>query len=426
MRQPQDYRRRLLIAVTGLSPQIVTETLYALAVQQQPPFIPTEIRLITTEEGAERAKLSLLHPESGWFHRLRADYGLPAIAFAPEQINVLDDNGGQPLGDIRTPDDNTRAADAITEMVRALTRDNESALHVSIAGGRKTMGFYLGYALSLYGRVQDRLSHVLVSAPYESHPEFYYPTVKSRVIYTPPPHNRPYDTRDAKVTLAEIPFVRLRDELPEALLDGKVRFDDAVSAAQRAIGPTELVIDLPGRRLRAGDQVIGLSPLHLAFLAWIARRQVRGSEWLACPSQDAPDPHYAETFLAEYRAILGEMRDDERTHAPPAGRRWNDERVFLADEVEAAPEPSRTARATTRSPVSRRGRGQSVPAALRPRHRPGGDPYRSNRAERQPGPTGGNLAVRPVPEDEGVACPVDPGGSEDERRRRLPESWPST
>jgi CRISPR-associated protein (TIGR02584 family) len=33
---------------------------------------------------------------------------------------------------------------------------------MSIAGGRKTMGFYAGYALSLYGRAQDRMSHVLV------------------------------------------------------------------------------------------------------------------------------------------------------------------------------------------------------------------------------------------------------------------------
>ena len=320
MRQPQDCPRRVLVAVTGLSPQIVTETLYALAVEQEPPFIPTEIRLITTEEGGERAKLSLLHPESGWFHRLRTDYGLPAIAFGPEHIHVLRDVGGRPLGDIRTPDDNTRAADTITEIVRNLSRDGDSALHVSIAGGRKTMGFYLGYALSLYGRIQDRLSHVLVSAPYESHPEFYYPTVRSKVIYTPHPHNRPYDTRDAEVTLATIPFVRLRDELPEAILDGEIRFDDAVSAAQRAIGPTELVIDLPGRRLRAGGHVIALSPLHLAFLAWLARRRMHGDGWLACPSKDAPEPHHAAGFLAEYRAILGEMGDDERT-----ARRLRDE-----------------------------------------------------------------------------------------------------
>ena len=33
MQQPHDYSRHLLVAVTGLSPQIVTETLYALAVK---------------------------------------------------------------------------------------------------------------------------------------------------------------------------------------------------------------------------------------------------------------------------------------------------------------------------------------------------------------------------------------------------------
>ena len=166
MKHPEDHPRRILLAVTGLSPQIVTETVYALAVAPAPPrrpFVPTEVRLITTKEGTERAELSLLHPESGWFHRLRADYALPPIAFESGHIHVLEDAAGRPLDDIRTPADNTRAADTITEVVRELTRDSESALHVSIAGGRKTMGFYLGYALSLYGRAQDRLSHVLVS-----------------------------------------------------------------------------------------------------------------------------------------------------------------------------------------------------------------------------------------------------------------------
>ena len=316
MKEPQDYPRRLLVAVTGLSPQIVTETLYALAVRREPTFVPTEVRLITTEEGAERAKLSLLHPESGWFHRLRADYGLPPIAFGPEHVHVLEDAVGRPLDDIRSPEDNERAADAITDVVRDLTRGDDSALHVSIAGGRKTMGFYLGYALSLYGREQDRLSHVLVNAPYESHPQFFYPTTSSRVIYTPPPHNRPYDTRDAEVTLASIPFVRLRDELPEDLKDhreGKVRFSEAVAAAQRAIGPSELVIDLPAKRLRAGGKVIDLSPLHLAFLAWLARRHKEGREGVECPVPEIPDQGHAEALLTELRRIIGEMGDDERT-----------------------------------------------------------------------------------------------------------------
>ena len=312
-KQPHDHPRRLLVAVTGLSPQIVTETVYALAVQARPRFVPTEVRLITTEEGAEHAKLSLLHPESGWFHRLCADYDLPPIGFGPEHIHVLKGADGRPLGDIRSPEDNERAADTITDLVRGLTGDEGSALHVSIAGGRKTMGFYLGYALSLYGREQDRLSHVLVNAPYESHPEFFYPTPGSRLIHTPGPRSRPYDAQDARVTLAEIPFVRLRDELSEGLREGEVRFSEAVAAAQRAIGPAELVIDLPGRRVRAGGEVIPLRPLHIAFLAWLARRQACGEGWLACPSRDAPEPRHAKAFLAEYRAVIGEMGDDERT-----------------------------------------------------------------------------------------------------------------
>ncbi len=49
------YPRRILLAVTGLTPQVITETLYALAVQRQPAFIPTEIHLLTTHEGAEAA-----------------------------------------------------------------------------------------------------------------------------------------------------------------------------------------------------------------------------------------------------------------------------------------------------------------------------------------------------------------------------------
>jgi len=163
---PSAFPRRVLLAVAGLSPQIVTETLYALAMRGEPVSIPTEVRLITSSEGAQRARLSLLSADPGWFGRLCRDYGLPPISFSEAHIEVLHDADGNVLADIRDPDDNARVADQITETVRALTADPECALHVSIAGGRKTMGYYAGYALSLFGRPQDRLSHVLVSEPF--------------------------------------------------------------------------------------------------------------------------------------------------------------------------------------------------------------------------------------------------------------------
>lgn len=257
---PTAHPRRILLAVTGLSPQIVTETLYALAVANDEPFIPTEIHLITTAEGAERARLALLSDEPGWFHRLRADYRLPDIAFDAGHIHVLHDAAGQPLADIRSPQDNQLCADFITEKVRALSSDSTAALHVSIAGGRKTMGFFLGYALSLFGRPQDRLSHVLVSEPFENSLNFFYPTPYENVITTS--GNKHADARYARVSLAEIPFVSLRHGLPTALLDGRASFNATVDAARAALGPASLEIDLGTREVRAAGRTRHLRGLR--------------------------------------------------------------------------------------------------------------------------------------------------------------------
>lgn len=65
--------RRILLVVTGLTPQVVTETLYALACAPADggeAWIPDEVHLVTTSTGAENARLTLLEGE-GWFHRLR-------------------------------------------------------------------------------------------------------------------------------------------------------------------------------------------------------------------------------------------------------------------------------------------------------------------------------------------------------------------
>ena len=222
-----------MLAVTGLSPQVVTETLYALAVVQSPPFVPTEVQLVTTARGAEHARLTLLSKDPGWFHRFCGDHLLEGIRFDPALIHTLRTADGEPMEDIRTPADNERAADLITERVRQITEAATCALHVSIAGGRKTMGFYAGYAMSLYGRPQDRLSHVLVSPPFESHPDFFYPTSQSRVIYSLDTAKQPLDTREARVTLAEIPFVRLRDGLPARLQRGQSSFSHTIATLRQ-------------------------------------------------------------------------------------------------------------------------------------------------------------------------------------------------
>jgi CRISPR-associated protein (TIGR02584 family) len=294
---PKSYPRRVLLAVTGLSPQVVTETLYALAVRTRPAFIPTEIQLITTRQGAEHARLNLLSQQIGWFHRLRADYGLPEIIFDATRIHVIPDDTGGELDDIRTVTDNARTADFITERVRALTSDPECALHVSIAGGRKTMGYYLGYALSLFGRGQDRLSHVLVSAPYENNRDFYYPTPYEHAMHVQQNGKEvAYDCRKAVVDLADIPFVRLREDLPEPLINGTSRFSDLVIAAQRALAPPSLVIELADDDpvIEAGGITVAIAPADAAFYLLMTRAAADGRtlRW--------NDPGLAQDYLREY------------------------------------------------------------------------------------------------------------------------------
>lgn len=299
----QRHPRRILLAVTGLSPQIVTETLYALCVRQNPSWIPTEIHLVTTGEGARRARLALLSDRPGWFRRFLEDYHLPAIQFGETNLHQIRNPEGEVIDDIRTPADNQWAADRITELVRRFSADPDSALHVSIAGGRKTMGYYLGYALSLYGRPQDRLSHVLVTEPFESCWNFFYPTPYRQVIETS--DRSLADTQDAEVTLAEIPFVSLRDGLPSRLLQGQSNFTDTVAAARKALQPPRLVIDRTHRRLAAGDEIIAMSPADLAFFSMLARRRRHRDEPVNFRTEGL-----GRLYLTEYAELVGRHSGD--------------------------------------------------------------------------------------------------------------------
>ena len=313
MTDPASYSSRVLFAVSGLSPQIITETIYWLATQGKKPFVPTRVVVMTTTEGAHRVRLLLQGDKPGWLARLTRDYDLANVPLVPDDLRIINDINGKQLDDIRTDEDNTAAANAIIASVAELTRDPECALHVSIAGGRKTLGFFAGYALSLYGREQDRMSHVLVSSDFETHPEFFYPTPYSRVIMTR--DSRPLECRDAKVALAILPFVRMREGLPEALRTGRTTYAEAVDAVQGRLAPPRLVIDLPQSRVIAGRQPIRLAPAELALLTWLARRSVAGRPWIEKTKQEPESSRLrdAQEYLREYKElVLLDERDATR------------------------------------------------------------------------------------------------------------------
>jgi CRISPR-associated protein (TIGR02584 family) len=329
-------QKRIMLAVSGMSPQIVTETLFSLATREKNPFIPTEIFLITTADGKKQAEQQLLHPETGKFHQFCKDYNMPEINFSAANILVIEDVDGWPLNDIKTPENNEAAADFITHTVRNLTLDENCALHVSIAGGRKTMGYYLGYALSLYGRKQDSLSHVLVTDLYEGLPEFFYPTPYSQIIFNRR-EDRSLDTQEAKVMLAEIPFVRLIDgNVPLFLQQAKIGFSDSVRMAQALDDEPLLKINLKAvknKRLLVSslELEIPMTSVNFAFYVWVLNRS-QNDESVQRRQVIRPNANYAAEFLKVYQQSVSEMRESDKVIE---GLEKGMEDMFLSDRVTA-------------------------------------------------------------------------------------------
>ena len=245
------------------------------------------------------------------------------------QARVVRGMDGEELDDIRSPADNERLADCITQAIREYTQDAEAALHVSIAGGRKTMGYYAGYALSLFGRPQDRLSHVLVTPGYEGNPDFFYPTPTSQKIKKPGDSDleNGLDSAEAEVTLAEIPFIRLRDDIPARLLNGQAGFSETIDAARRASEPSHLVIDRAARELSGNGVSVRLPDSLLAFYCWVVARSVMNEQPLSKPAKgEEGNREYAAEFKGHYRAVVGEQRDTDKTET--ALRKGMDENFF--------------------------------------------------------------------------------------------------
>ena len=227
--------KHILLCVAGLTPQIITEALYALT--QQRGERVDEIRVITTLLGQDKLLKGLLDPEQGKFFAFCRDYGIdPAsIRFDHTSISAVQTSDGRTLDDIRLKAENERTADRICEIVRELAKLEDARIHASAAGGRKTMGIFLASAMQLFGRRQDALSHVLVNEPFENHPEFYYIPPQRAMLELKDRQGNVIghaSTADARIELADIPFVRLRGVLRGWLDDLPSSYGEIVQKTQ--------------------------------------------------------------------------------------------------------------------------------------------------------------------------------------------------
>lgn len=270
MEKPVRNFREIFIFVAGTTPQIITETLYALQSLEEPVY-PDEIFVITTAIGREIIEDRLI--SGGRLEEFFDEFGIRPVV---PTFMVVSDGNGRLLEDIRTEDDNEAVGNFVADFIKEKTADDGARLHCSIAGGRKTMSFYLGAALGLFGRPWDKLYHVLVTPEFESHPDFYWKPEKNRILEV----NRggvkkEIDTKDARISLAELPFIRLREKLPlygqsfrELVAEGQKEIDTAASQLP-------LKVNLAEHLLEIGETTIELVPMQLVIYNAFIREKVK-------------------------------------------------------------------------------------------------------------------------------------------------------
>lgn len=265
---------KVLLLTLGSTPQVVTETLFAL-VNATPQWVPDRIVLATTGHGARlfregRAKddRNIVAPmlgSDGMLARMLQELNLP-LSLDCVEVCVPCDTNGSPIEDIRTEEETKAFAEELLRIVARITSAPESELHVSLAGGRKTMSFIAGQVMSIFGRKQDYLSHVLVEPrELEWQDSFWWPGDGSP------------GSDKAHIQLYLVPYLKARAWVdPDHVMDVSPGFADAVDIANQSLGRVQAKIDLVGMRLDICGRQIELGAQQLATLGLIAIAAKRG------------------------------------------------------------------------------------------------------------------------------------------------------
>ena len=262
--------KNILIAVTGLTPQIVTETFFCLAKQKKINI--DEIFIITTKRGKE-VITGKYKNSSAYKHPLKAELKamcdkwklrLPKFEVASHVIVAQEES--LELNDIRSDKDNLLFPNKTADFIRKISEDPQNILYCSISGGRKSMGVHLAAALQIFGRENDRLLHVLTSEKNEF--KGFYPA----------------NNKEAKeLELSEIPFVSLRPLLIDVLKDKKfsnLKYSEVVSLSRSKLKELSeknfLLLDLPKCRIIYGNKEAKLEKVELGIYNLIYELKTEG------------------------------------------------------------------------------------------------------------------------------------------------------
>jgi len=260
--------KNILVSIAGLSPQIITETLYYYLIERKPPVWIDEVKILTTLPGKQKIMESLLDKNNGQFYLFCKEYNINPkdICFKEDSIIVL--GGDAPIDDIASDKDSAIIGNEIVKFIKDISLIPDSRFIYSVAGGRKTMTAYLSLAVQLYGKDDDILCHILVSPDFESNRNFYYIPSKNKEIKVKDGNGniiKKLNTKDAKIYSSEIVFLKLRKFLN---IKDDIFYDDLVNITQKRLdfcGDKFVAIDIRNASVLLGSKNIKMRPMEICI-----------------------------------------------------------------------------------------------------------------------------------------------------------------
>ena len=272
-------KRIVLITSMGMSPSVLTETVWSLA-HQASPVIPDDIVVIMARNVADKLRKELLEGANPVWPRLLAALRKEKLdvdgklAFGAASIHIIPDASGNEMWDLRSSDDNLVAADFMLRQIRQYTETPDTELIVSIAGGRKTMSALLFSCMTLLGRDCDRIVHVLLPQELEggSEPSFYFP--EKGVVYTSVRSRKKIKSYKLRSELFDVPYVRMRGWYQDKFKSVPPTYRTLVSRVQMLAPPAvvypDIEIDAWNGVAKLNGSMIQMSKPCFAMLSLLA------------------------------------------------------------------------------------------------------------------------------------------------------------
>ncbi len=253
--------KNILVCVTGLTPQIVTETLFCLSVQKQIKI--DELFVITTERGVDVLEGKDKHestPKTSLqdeINEMCALYKISPPKFSTRKNIIVAEEESYELPDILSDKDNILFPNIVAEFIREKTSDDANTLYCSLSGGRKSMSAHFALVLSLFANRDDKLYHIVTSEKFEF--GNFYPKTKEE---------------EKALLIAEIPFVKLRT-LNSHFSVNDLSYYQIIEKTQEQLDLlNKLTIDISAQKVMYKNEAIKLEPLELALYYKFVERRI--------------------------------------------------------------------------------------------------------------------------------------------------------